>query len=57
MSEPELKCDNNAIFEQNYLLLQNGQFLMFQLRGKSRLSRFPPKKSFISSTRAEKRID
>ena len=41
MFEPELKCDNNAIFKQIFTLE-----LLFHLRGKSR---FPPKK-FITST-------
>ena len=33
MSEPAQKCNNNAIFKQNYI--QKVLFLMFLLKGKS----------------------
>ena len=46
MSEPALKCENNAIFKQNYTLELFIALIMllFGLKGKSRFSRFPPKK-------------
>ena len=52
MSEPAQKCENNAIFKQNYTLELFIALIMllFGLKGKSRFSRFPPKKSFITST-------
>ena len=49
MYEPALKCKNNvAKFTQNFTLkllttFKMVQFLLFQLRGKSRFSRFPQK--------------
>ena len=53
MSEPALKCENNASFKQintlKLFLLLNGLFLLFQLRGKSRFSRIPPKKDWSSA--------
>ena len=47
MSEPAQKCENYAIFKQNYTpeLFLNGLFLLFWLKGKYRFSRFPPKKA------------
>ena len=48
MSEPAQKCENNlAIFKQNYTLelcisLKMAISCCFGLRGKSRISRFPP---------------
>ena len=43
MPEPAQKWENNyAIFKQNYT--KNGLILLFQLLGKSRISRFPLKK-------------
>ena len=56
MSEPPQKCENYDIIKQNYtpeLLIVcslNDLFLLFWPKGKSRFSRFPPKKSFITST-------
>ena len=50
MSEPGLKCENNAIFKQNITLklfidLKMAYILLlFGLKGKSRFSRFPPNK-------------
>ena len=50
MSEPALKCENNAILSKSILkycfFLLNGLFLLFQLRGKSRFSRISPKKFY-----------
>ena len=43
MPEPAQKCENYAIIKQNYTL---GLFLLFWLKGKSRFSRFPPKKFY-----------
>ena len=40
VSEPALKCENNAIFKQNGLLL------LIQLRGNSRVTRVSPKKFY-----------
>ena len=44
MSEPALKCDNNASFKKIDTLKLFISFKMFQLQGKSRFSRIPPKK-------------
>ena len=50
MPDPEQKCENSAIFMQNYPLYLRIALeiaylcLLFQFRVKSRLSRFPPKK-------------
>ena len=50
MSEPAQKCENNAIQAKQYCktvyCFQNGLFSLFQLNGKSRFSRFPPKKFY-----------
>ena len=51
MSEPAQKCDRNAILKQNYTLklfaaFKMAIFLLFRFRGKSRFSRFPPKKFY-----------
>ena len=50
MSEPAQKCENNdAILKQNYaqklfFAFKMTKFLLLWLKGKSRFSRFPPKK-------------
>ena len=42
---PAQKCENYAIFKQNYTLeLFDCSLMLFELKGKSRFSRFPPKK-------------
>ena len=48
MSEHAPKCENNAIFKQNYTLELFIALIMllFGLKGKSRFSRFPPKKFY-----------
>ena len=48
MSEPILKCENNAIFKQKYTLklIIAFKILQFSLKGKSIFSRFPPKKFY-----------
>ena len=47
MSEPALKCENNAILKQNYaqkLFIAFKMAYFFVLaKGKSQFSRFPPK--------------
>ena len=47
MSEPALKCENNAIFKQNYVqklfYFSNILILLFALEGQSTISRFSPK--------------
>ena len=53
MSEPAQKCENNdAILKQNYaqklfFAFKMTKFLLLWLKGKSRFSRFPPKKQQI----------
>ena len=45
MSEPAPKCENNAVFKQNYTAKLFITFrVLFQHRGKSRFARFPQKK-------------
>ena len=58
MSQPAQKCENNeCYFKQNnaqkvFIAFKISYSCCFGLRGKSRFSRFPPKKSFITSTTA-----
>ena len=51
MSEPAQNCEN--YFTQNYtkelFMLLKWPILVVSVRGKSRFSRFPPRKSFIAS--------
>ena len=55
MFEPALKCENNErdfhvkIYSKAVYCFSNGIFLLFWNKGKSRFSRFPAKKSFITS--------
>ena len=44
MHEPTQKCENNAIFKHNHCLKLFIAFKMTYSWGKSRKSRFPPKK-------------
>ena len=59
MSEPALKCENNSqlVFSKTKIsdcvFLLKWTILVVQLRGKSRFSKFPTKKSFITSTTGE----
>ena len=46
----DLQRTGSYLQVKNYLLLLKWHILMFWLKGKSRFSRFPPKKSFITST-------
>ena len=50
MSEPALKCENNASFKQidtlKLFIAFKMAYLLFQLWGKSRFSRIPPKKLY-----------
>ena len=45
ISEPALKCDNNASFKQIYTL-SNGLFLLIQLRGNLDFPEFLQKKFY-----------
>ena len=52
MSAPAQKYKNNPIFNQNYALtlfisFENGLFLLFLFKRKSRFCRFPPAKKVL----------
>ena len=58
MSEPAQKCENYAIFMQNYIpelliALKMVYSCFFWLKGKFRFSRFPPKKFYNINSRLE----
>ena len=53
LTEPAQKCENYAIFKQNYTLVELfTDALLFQFRGKPR---FRPKKCFKTSTTIEQK--